>query len=35
MQMDINEAASGIEVKLMMRKDTLVKLVDATKSSVK
>ncbi|MCQ3914316.1 MAG: LemA family protein [Mycoplasmoidaceae bacterium] len=34
-QMQINQAASGIEVQLAQRRDTLVKLVDATKSSMK
>lgn len=34
-QMHINQAASGIEVQLAQRRDTLVKLVDATKSSMK
>lgn len=34
-QMKINEAASSIEVQLAQRRDTLVKLVDATKSSLK
>lgn len=34
-QMKINEAASGIEIQLAQRKDTLVKLIDATKSSMK
>lgn len=34
-QMQINQAASGIEVQLAQRRDTLVKLVDATKSSLK
>lgn len=34
-QMQINQAASGIEVQLAQRRDTLVKLVDATKSSIK
>jgi LemA protein len=34
-QISINTAASNIDVQLIKRKDTLVKLVDATKSSVK
>lgn len=34
-QMKINEKASGIQVQLAQRRDTLVKLVDATKSSMK
>lgn len=34
-QMHINQAASGIEVQLAQRRDTLVKLVEATKSSMK
>ena len=34
-QMKINETASGIDVQLKKRRDTLVKLVDATKSYVK
>ena len=33
-QMSINEKASGIQVQLAQRRDTLVKLVDATKSSM-
>ncbi|MDR1991346.1 MAG: LemA family protein [Mycoplasmataceae bacterium] len=34
-QEKINEAASGIDVQLKKRRDTLVKLVDATQTSVK
>lgn len=34
-QMKINNATSGIQVQLAQRRDTLVKLVDATKSSMK
>ena len=34
-QMRINETAAGIDVQLKKRRDTLVKLVDATKSYVK
>ncbi|MBQ0045471.1 MAG: LemA family protein [Mycoplasma sp.] len=34
-QMQINQAASTIDVQLAQRRDTLVKLVDATKSSLK
>ena len=34
-QMQINEASSTIDVQLAQRRDTLVKLVDATKSSLK
>lgn len=34
-QMRINETSSGIDVQLKKRRDTLVKLVDATKSYVK
>ncbi|XQP55775.1 MAG: LemA family protein [Mycoplasmoidaceae bacterium] len=34
-QVQINQAASGIEIQLAQRRDTLVKLVDATKSSMK
>lgn len=34
-QMKINQAASTIDVQLAQRRDTLVKLVDATKSSMK
>ncbi|NQZ66149.1 MAG: LemA family protein [Mycoplasmatales bacterium] len=34
-QMKINETASGIDVQLKKRRDTLVKLVDATKSYIK
>ncbi len=33
-QIKINERASGIQVQLAQRRDTLVKLVDATKSSM-
>lgn len=33
-QMKANEATSGIDVQLAQRRDTLVKLVDATKSSM-
>lgn len=35
LQMKINEASSGIDVQLKKRRDTLVKLVDASKSSMK
>lgn len=35
MQNKANQATSGIEVQLAQRRDTLVKLVDATKSSMK
>lgn len=35
LQMKINESASGIDVQLKKRKATLLKLVDATKSSMK
>lgn len=34
LQMRINEASSGIDVQLKKRKDTLTKLVDATKGSM-
>ncbi len=34
LQMQINEKASGIQIQLAQRRDTLVKLVDATKSSM-
>lgn len=34
LQMNINNASSGIDVQLKKRKDTLVKLVDAAKSSI-
>lgn len=34
-QMKINQSTSGIQVQLAQRRDTLVKLVDATKSSIK
>lgn len=33
-QIQINEKASGIQVQLAQRRDTLIKLVDATKSSM-
>jgi len=35
MQMKANEATSGIDVQLAQRRDTLVKLVDATRTSMK
>lgn len=35
LQTRINEAASGIDVQLKNRRDTLIKLVDATKGSMK
>lgn len=35
LQMKINEAASGIDVQLKKRRDTLEKIVDATKGSMK
>jgi LemA protein len=35
MQIQVNQASSNIDVQLKQRRDTLVKLVDVTKSSVK